>query len=326
MKLKLIGLGGCGSNIVSYLNHNMQTEERSEHSALYVDTSYNNATDEMKADKSFFHIQSSDIESSTLSGSGGIRKTNHPHIAKGVEEFINQHQLHRSKDLIVLVSSLSGGSGNVILSEMLKKLLKTDAVVIGLVVADSTSKKYIDNSLESFITLNTVATKINPLPVLYFNNKVYQKNFDSDKVKMANKDILTVMNTLSIFTSGLNKDIDDKDMEFLFKPQHYNVRKGIYGLSVGKCELNEKELHDKRALLGRTLLAPEAEAISPLANYGLLQYKEGRTNAHIEDVDHIDILLTDDLDNLYASLEEDKNNFVQVKSKSAIPVEEDEFA
>ena len=180
--------------------------------------------------------------------------------------FINKHQLHRSKDLIILVSSLSGGSGNVILSEMLKKLLTTDAIVIGLVVADSTSKKYIDNSLDSFVTLNTVATKLNPFPVLYFNNKVYQKNFDSDKVKMANKDILTVINTLTIFTSGMNKDIDDKDMEFLFKPQQYNIRKGIYGLSVGKCELAEKELHEKRALLGRTLLASDADVISPLAN------------------------------------------------------------
>ena len=213
---------------------------------------------------------------------------------------------------------------------MVKKLLASDANVIGLVVADSTSYQYIHNSERSIVTLNSIATKLSPLPLMYFNNKVYKKDFDSDKIKMCNRDILTVVSTLAIFTSGMNKDLDDKDMEFLFKPSKYsvlNVPNGIYGLSAGKCDLNETELTKKRALVGRTLTPMNEDTVSPLSNFGLLQYKEGKTDADLNGLEHIDLLLTDNLDELYQSLVNDKESFTRIKEKSSIPVaDDDEFA
>lgn len=327
MKIILVGAGGAGSNIVAYLEKNLSTENRSQFETMYIDTSLNNSTPESLADGTFYHIKSSHVDGEKLTGSGGVRKTNHPHIEQGVTEFINNNKLHHSKDLIIVVASLSGGTGSLVLPTMVKKLLGSETSVIGLVVADSTSYQYIHNSERSIVTLNSIATKIAPLPLLYFNNKIYKKDFDTDKIKMCNRDILTVLSTLSIFTSGENKDIDDKDMHFLFKPVAYDIPNGIYSLSSGKCELSEKELTKKRALLGRTLIAHNVDVVSPLANFGLLQYKEGRTDADLQGIDHVDLLLTDNLDELYQSLVDDKNSFTRIKDASSIPVsDEDEFA
>jgi len=329
MKLIIVGAGGAGCNIVAYLTKHLSVENRSEHKALYIDTSLNNATDESLADGTFYHIASSDVTGEKLVGSGGERKTTHVHIEAGVTKFINDNKLHQSKDLIIVVSSLSGGTGSVILPTIVKKLLTSDATVIGLVVADSTSYNYIHASERSMVTLNTIATNHGPLPLMYFNNKVYQKDFESDKINNCNRDILTVVSTLAIFTSGENKDIDDKDMEFLFKPDKYsalNIPNGLYGLSVGMCDLNEAALTKKRALVARTLTTHDSKSVSPLSNFGLLQYKEGKTNADLDGLSYIDLILTDNLEDLYHGLVAERDAFTRIKGTSTIPTTDDEFS
>ena len=328
MRINLIGAGGCGCNIVAYLKANLDTKHRSEFRDLYIDTSTNNATSEALAENRFHHIKSMDVEGNKLSGSGGERITNFQHIKLGVNEFINTLKLHQNHDLNIVVFSLSGGTGSVAAPVIIDNLLATGANVIGLVVADSTNFQFIHNSERTIVTLNTIAKKRAALPLMYFNNKVYRTNNEIDKIKACNRDVLSVISTLSIFTSGENKDIDDKDMELMFKPHLYsalNISNGIYGISAGVCELTERELKDKNVILGRTLVATEDEglAISPLSNYPLLQYKEGLTEAEI--AGHIDIMISDNLSELYDSLVADKEAFINREVISSIPEAEDDI-
>lgn len=322
MKIKVIGVGGAGCNVAMFLKSTLPKENRSVIDYYFIDTSKNNV-DESAVNGNFMHIKSSDINGDVLNGSGGKTSTNAVHISKAIENFINDKKLHQSKDLNIIISSISGSSGSVAINEFAKRLLGTDATMVGVVISDSSTYQYLDNSISGIVRLNSVSKKLGALTLLQFNNNEYENEDGHSKIDICNRDILSVIDTVSVFTSGENKDIDDKDMEFLFKPHMYdklNIEHGLYTLLAGSCKFTDSELKSKSVLIGRTLKHENSEKNSPLSTYPLLQHKEGYTSADLETCQHLDLLVCNNFDDIYKNMVSLKERFKTKIEKSTIPV------
>lgn len=79
-------------------------------------------------------------------------------MLKKVLKHLLTQKLYDFKGVIYLVFSTNGGSGNIIAALMLKELLHRDISICCLMVHDTTSKQYAEQSLDTIKSLYGIAT------------------------------------------------------------------------------------------------------------------------------------------------------------------------
>lgn len=329
MKIRVIGVGGCGSNVAALL-HKEVGNCSGRISYTFMDTSHN-SNHSTKEIGEFVHVKSSDVDGRTLKGSGGDKKTNLDHIKSGVTDFINETKLHMDKDsLILVVFSASGGSGSAGGPILINKLQEAGCTVTAMVVTDTTNLNFANVTSDTIRTLNTIGKK-GSLAVFQYNNKSYQDG-KTDRARACNNDIVKDFKILSVFTNGENIDIDDKDMEMFFKPHTYSrikIPNGLYTIVAGNYpDTSVRTEGDPIGIIGRTLYSKDRtdDTVSPLNEIPLQNYKEGATaDGHVSV--HSDILLVDTMPTVYKNVMRDIEEFKAHEKDDSIPVEEgdDEF-
>lgn len=269
LKSLFIGCGGAGSNIVESIQQELSGLEYCDF--VTVDTSAANA----KKDIEFIHLKKDSHSDELLAGSGGIRGKNLADVKKGVEAFINNKKLYDFKGVIYLVFSTNGGSGNIIAALMLKELLHRDISICCLMVHDTTSKQYAEQSLDTIKSLYGIATDCNKalVTIYYLNDKL--------NVTKVNEIIRKEIKTIIEFNDIENiVDIDAEDMRNFYKPTIYsklNIAPGIYGISALEYGNVEAIIKNYDVLISRTLTSSD---IDPMTDAGILQYKKGTNHKY----------------------------------------------
>lgn len=333
MKIEVIGIGGGGSNIVAELVQELESNEETSGNRLTseinystIDTSRNNINHNDKVKTTI--IKDSGLSNEELRGSGGNQKENVVHIKRGVQEFIELNDLHKDdKTLYIVIFTVSGGTGSVGGVMLVNHLKANGCNVMPVVIADTSNENYTISSIKTFERINTIANNHGSLCAVVLNNKDYvNENIGINKHDIINETIVSKIEALSVFTSGVNRDIDDKDMEYFFAPHEYGdieIPNGLYRVLIG--ELKNSDYNGvENGIIARTLYSTESKGseTSPCSNASTLKhFKEGYSESSII-TSHIDVILLDDLDEFYESMVKDRSAFKKIEKK-VIPSSDD---
>jgi len=238
-EMVIIGCGGAGISIVGNLKEPLENlgSGFSNIRVEYVDTSLADINSFKGDEDNFYLIKSSGVSKEIL-GSGGSRRENAKDIVEGVKEFVDNKKFNKSKvsTYYVVVSSGSGGSGSVISAMLIKNLLEKNLPVISVVVGDSTITQYTKNTLGTLATLDGVAKSTKKaLSVMYNDNAKGMGTGKDAKEESIDREIFRKLSALSLFLSGENKSIDQKDMvNFIEQSQstELNIKEGLYSVDV----------------------------------------------------------------------------------------------
>lgn len=178
-----------------------------------------------------------------LDGSGADRSANLEDIALGVEDYVNKHKILKNKigEYHLVFFTASGGTSSVMGPLLIKDLLSKDINVIGVCVGDSSTAVSNRNTLNTLASLDSIAKGLDKsLSMIYYNN--YTECTDNIKKgeEMVNTKLRNSLAILSVFLSGKNADIDNKDMEIFIEQRRYPTFKVPAGLM--KLVLANKEL------------------------------------------------------------------------------------
>lgn len=205
----------------------------------YIDTSKSNIKTVTHNQEKFHLIKSNDHSGNLIEGSGGERATHSIAIQNGVVEYLNESKILKPvvNEYHLVVSSGSGGSGNLISAYIVDALLKKNIPAIALVVGDSTNALYAKNTAKTLATLHNIAKgNKRALTVMYVNNHNYVEEHGLAKAEeLANKVLFNSVSTLALFLSGQNESIDAQDMANLINQTNYtslDVKYGLYGLGT----------------------------------------------------------------------------------------------
>lgn len=244
-RITIIAAGGCGSNITHTVAKKLEekglgTNGVAKIEYLFMDTSEANKQRADDISAPFYKIPNVNVGSKELAGSGGVRATNIQHIKAGVVEFLNNNKILEEdpNHFIILVSSVSGGTGSVVVPLMQKELLHKDVNFITVTVGDNNSLMYCNNTIDGLKSLHSIASAQNKVTSMYYLN-----NSDFANISDVDDYIFGFILTFAIFTSNKNEDIDNADMAVLCKP--HNLRPKIdvpSGLAMLDASSDPKEL------------------------------------------------------------------------------------
>lgn len=205
----------------------------------YIDTSRSNINTVTHNKDHFYMIKANDHSDDFIEGSGGERAKHSTAIRNSVMEYLNENKIFKPivNEYHLVVSSASGGSGNMISAFITDLLLKRNIPVITLLVGDSTNALYAKNTAKSLATLHNIAkSNKKALTIMYVNNHNYIEEHGLAKAEeSANEIIFNSVSTLALFLSGQNESIDAQDMANIITQTNYtslDVKHGLYGLGV----------------------------------------------------------------------------------------------
>jgi len=210
-----------------------------------------------------------------INGSGGERGENLNDIKAGIPNYLDDKGFKHLKDgeFHIVMSALGGGSGSVIGPIIYKGLAERNIPTIYIGIGDSRDFLHGNHTINTIKTLESFAKKAaKACSFIYLNNTTADKvmNVGEEKVNMEIKNILT---GLTIFLSGENQSLDNKDMINLMCMDEYtsiDIQPGIYGLSlVSKVPTPPT---GSIPLVARTLTIPN---ISPDLNIQTFHHKYG---------------------------------------------------
>ena len=247
--LNIIVAGGCGISIASKVVTDIETlgEGFSTVKVKYIDTSDNSIKYVDHDPKDFFLIETKSISGSKISGAGGERNSSITgDVVVNTKEFLDKYKFVKpvTGEFTVVLFGASGGTGSNIGSLLVGELLKRNIPVIAIVVGDSSSLLYTENTLKVLDGLNRTSRSLQKgLTLFYVNNNTMglsEKKKDKDlsiedKENMSNRQIRNLLTGLSLFCSGVNESLDYKDMENFFSPHNYATVKmpaGLYNLCL----------------------------------------------------------------------------------------------
>lgn len=276
-KIVLIGCGGAGVSIVGNLHEHLMELGNgfSKVEVEYVDTSTANVKNFKYNEDNFYHIKSTKV-GEEISGSAAERRENAEHISAGMIGYMNDKKFDSGElaTYYVLIGSASGGSGSVILPNLLKHLLDKNIPVLPILVGDTSNDQYTDNTLWTLASMNGVVNVTGkPVTMLYRDNMkaVDNKGGTSSKRDIVDKEIFNKLSVLSAFLSGDASDIDQKDMAAFIDQSIYKkrpIKPGLYMLDVA---IGDVKLPTHLTLTGvRTLttkdISPDITELVPKHN------------------------------------------------------------
>lgn len=171
--------------------------------------------------------------SGMIDGSGADRASNLEDISLGIESYVNKHKFleHRSGEYHLVFFSASGGTSSVMGPLLIKDLMSKDINVIGICIGDSSTAVSNRNTLNTIASLDNIARNLNKsLSLIYFNNYTECKDNIKEGEEIVNNKLKNSLSILSVFLSGCNSDIDNKDMEIFIEQMRYSAYKVPAGL------------------------------------------------------------------------------------------------
>jgi hypothetical protein len=194
----IIGCGGGGTNISYNLEKLRNSNELGFATAeiVYVDASRSNMRADIPA-KAVYLIDG-------LDGSGKVRSENHSEIGLRVKDIL---QRFRPGDLVIVISTLAGGTGSVISPLLVKELLMRGIPTIVIGVGDTTTRLDTENTLKSIQSFEHIAKKADvPVVMQYLENSERNSRAEIDK------QVKQMVGSLCSLFSGENRELDSKDL------------------------------------------------------------------------------------------------------------------
>ena len=242
----------------------------------YLDTSRANI-DKIQTRGNFWQVTKHQLTTAEIQGGGGEKKTIFKDVLQFVPKYLDEKKIHKrvTGEYHIVAASASGASGSIISSALIQHLLAIDIPVVAIIVGDSSNALYTTNTLNTLATLNNMALKAKkPLSIIYANNYSFGGGASGNSgEKAVNDRIRNIVSALSLFLSGKNQELDQKDLEGFIDQSMYStitVPPGLYGLSVFSKSVNVPE--GAVATLVRTLTTRESEATIGIP---LLHHKVG---------------------------------------------------
>lgn len=167
-------------------------------------------------------------------------------------------------------------------------MLSKDYVVIPVMVGDSSNLLSINNTINTFSSMQGVAKQTrSAVSCIYYNN-AFNGTVTPKHETEVNGKITKMLSIISLMVSGTIRNIDNQDMRNFFIPSSYktfNVGSGIYnlGISIGS-------LDDSNAILARTLLSSKEDDME--ISVPLKHNKTGFVNEETKDIFQYPLYLT----------------------------------
>lgn len=203
--LKLYCAGGASLNIGRSFHHSIAGSGNEPGFAnmkvVYIDTSRSNFPADFNAE--FYQIEG-DGENK-IDGSGKVRDTNYPAVAKAMPDILHRH---KPEDINVVMHSASGGSGSVIGPVLVSELLAQSKAVVVIMIGSTTCEQEIRNTIKTIYSYQGISqSRGRPVVATYLEN--------SETSTMSQNDSLARISVLLLASvwSGQNQGLDSKDLD-----------------------------------------------------------------------------------------------------------------
>lgn len=198
--MMLYACGGTGINICKWHDQAKGTKETG--MALidiaYIDTSSSNLAGTNSDSVYLVQLNKSG------EGSGKTRNHNYEEIS---EQALDILQKHPAKDINVIVSSGSGGSGSVIGPVLVSQLLEQGKPVIVVLVGGTDSLKELENTIKTIESYESIATfRKKPVVCVYYENTAEMLRNEVNSLARSSLGIIAA------YFSGENSELDSTDL------------------------------------------------------------------------------------------------------------------
>lgn len=258
------GVGGAGTNIVSALGEISDREAMANSRNVYIDTSRSNLSSDI-ADENVFIVTRDGKE---LDGSGGVRATNVDPIAAEMRNAIRQFKPAKYN---IIVGSISGGSGSVILTLLAQELLSAGHKCVFVLIGSSESEIRVINTVRSLGSLEITATATKrPVVAVYVDYK------RGTARKVVDNNVIAVIGRLSIFFSGCFHGLDTNDvdnfLDYTRIPSMTSIAPQLCLLSIID-ETPAVDTYEHNAIsIGSLYLTPDVKVHTKDARYDCVGY------------------------------------------------------
>jgi len=216
-ELVIVACGGGGHKIAMGLLDTLREKNSpilNMFKVLYLDTSTvaSSKTNGDDKDVKFYHIGTDKKLGNSVDGTGGNRADNLIGIKNDMEKFINEEQIITNTDgkFYIVLSTLSGGSGSVISTVLLKQLLIHEIPTIPILITDTSNKRYTDNSLNAISTLINMCVKEElTLPILVVDNNTGTV----EDITIANETCYNKIEEFALIISDTQDTMDKADLK-----------------------------------------------------------------------------------------------------------------
>lgn len=211
--INLVGCGGCGINLIDLF---VRYEKDYNIPKIYkFDTSTANVTKDDDVN----------ILTTDGGGSGKVRTTHAKELKTELTSF--EKWINPNPEIAIIISSVSGGSGNTLLTFMLAEFAKRGVQPILFLVADTSSEidnKNTKDALNSIMHSANVNSIYVPVSV-YHNNETDRNQVD----KMVIRDLTNLIHLLTVDTY----EVDRMDrIHWLNASKTINVEPGVVTLKI----------------------------------------------------------------------------------------------
>ncbi len=205
-------------------------------------------------------ISSVSLDNGILDGSGGVRAHAVESISKGTREYLdaNKYAVPKKGEIHFVVASASGGTGNMIATELLSNFIAKEIPVICVFIGDSSNAKYAENTRKTLLTINNLSQKSERATTIRYliNDYTRFKNVQQ-AITHNNSEIVILLDFLSIFNGDV-KDLDFQDLTNLINPKvkDFSIPKGVYSLisKVGGASSAENLANNLLPIVNRTIV------------------------------------------------------------------------
>jgi thioesterase domain-containing protein len=241
------GLGGGGTNIAYRLEGLAKTPDQpgfANLSVCYADTSRSNMRHDIPAEQVYL------IDG--VDGAGKIRAEHSNEINERAKDIL---QRFKPADLNILVATLAGGTGSVLLPVIARELASRGEPVIIVGIGDTSTTLDTKNTLNSIKSLENIAQKTDvPLAMFYLVNG---PELSRDTIDKRVKSVVTMLTALY---SGENRELDSRDLHNWIRFNHRNVTS--FGAQLVTLHLvnSDEDVSDLGNIITVATLASEGQA------------------------------------------------------------------
>lgn len=237
-----------------------------------------------------------------VDGSGKIRRENYQAIADHTREIL---QLHAPKDLSIVVSSGSGGSGSVIAPSIVSELLERGEQVVVILIGSTDTKLDIDNTLKTLKSYDAIVKKHNkPVVMGYLEN-----NSKTSPRSAVDQAVSRIISSLSYLYSRENDELDSRDLHNWI---NFNITTA-YQPQVAALGIYEGAIPEevRGSIISVATLATRGEDtfLGFIPDYQCVGLKPDQVNKSLQDIPQLHFVTTSNIaaqaaSNLNAKLDE----------------------
>lgn len=271
MRTIIHACGGCGVNITATELELLKKEQDiyGEVITKYIDTTTADIEEYEYIGESNRHIISSGKLNDSVDGAGGIRESLDKYITEDIKNYVDNLKIDK-KDIHIVISSASGGSGSLIGPRLIHNLKLLKLPVIYIMVTDTSSIVYTENSLKTAKHVEIAGNKYGySIPTIMVDNK--------DPIDVVNSRVGLQVEQLAILFNDMHKSIDSTDIAMFVSNAYDMDVTGLVTLSIHTSDTISK-LTDSLITTLRVLTTDRLFKIDTNILPKLKQYKIGYPN------------------------------------------------